>query len=167
MLAQFSNLLADETVPSTIKKFDFSSCRLNDTGLLYLINALANNKIISHIKLVDNFFSEHIESVLLQTLNKNTSLIDIQLQRNRLSHSCLAKIKKISVRNKCIIEEDEPNKLKKEIYRLRYEHDKLEQARQQLNSQKNEIEKIKSYKKVSIPSITLCTLLISPSNPCI
>jgi len=129
MLAQFANILADEASPSCIKKFDFSSCRLNDTGLLYLINSLQNNKVISNMKLVDNFFSENIEAVLLQTLNKNTSLIDIQLQRNRLSHSCLTKIKKIAVRNKCIIEEDEPNKLKKEIYRLRYEHDKLEQAR--------------------------------------
>ncbi|CAI2387605.1 unnamed protein product [Moneuplotes crassus] len=153
MLAQFSNLLSDEANPSSIKKFDFSSCRLNDTGLLYLINAIQHNKTISHMKLVDNFFSENIEAILLQTLNKNTSLIDIQLQRNRLSHSCLSKVKKISVRNKCIIEEDEPNKLKKEIYRLRYEHDKLEQARQQLNNQKNEIEKIKSYKKELLDQI--------------
>jgi Ran GTPase-activating protein (RanGAP) involved in mRNA processing and transport len=153
MLALFANLLAEETSPSTIKKFDFSSCRLNDTGLLYLINALQNNKVVSHMKLVDNFFSENIEAVLLQTLNKNTSLIDIQLQRNRLSHACLTKIKKIAARNQRIIEEDEPNKLKAEIYRLRYEHEKLEQARQQLKNQKDEIEKIKSYKKELVDQI--------------
>jgi Ran GTPase-activating protein (RanGAP) involved in mRNA processing and transport len=150
MLSQFANILDDESNPSCIKKFDFSSCRLNDTGLLYLINALQNNKNVSHMKLIDNFLSENIEAVLLQTLNKNTSLIEIHLQRNRLSHACLTKIKKIAARNQRIIEEDEPNKLKKEIYRLRYEHDKLEQARQQLNNQKMEIEKIKSYKKVRV-----------------
>ena len=41
-----------------LKKFDFSSCRLNDAGLIFLINALEKNKKISQIKLADNFFSE-------------------------------------------------------------------------------------------------------------
>lgn len=143
MLALFSNILSDESNPWSLKKFDFSSCRLNDTGLLYLINALQNNKTVSHIKLIDNYFSEDIEAILLQTLNKNTSLIEIALQRNRLSHSCLSKIKKITSRNQRMIEEDEPNRLKAEIYRLRYEHQKLEEAKQQLKSQKEEIERVK------------------------
>lgn len=146
MLALFANVLANEDNPSSLKKFDFSSCRLNDTGLLYLINALQTNKQVSHMKLVDNFFSEDIEAILLQTLNKNTSLTDIQLQRNRLSHSCLSKIKKITSRNQRMIEEDEPNKLKAEIYRLRYEHQKLEEAKQELKKQREEIEKVKGYK---------------------
>jgi Ran GTPase-activating protein (RanGAP) involved in mRNA processing and transport len=30
-----------------LRKFDFSTCRLNDTGLLFLIKALENNKMIS------------------------------------------------------------------------------------------------------------------------
>lgn len=98
---------------------------------------------MSHIKLIDNYFSEDIEAILLQTLNKNTSLIEIALQRNRLSHSCLSKIKKITSRNQRMIEEDEPNRLKAEIYRLRYEHQKLEEAKQQLKSQKEEIERVK------------------------
>lgn len=147
MLALFSNILADESNPCTLKKFDFSSCRLNDTGLLYLINALQNNKTVSRIKLIDNFFSEDIEAILLQTLNKNTTLIEISLQRNRLSHSCLTKIKKITSRNQRMIEEDEPNRLKAEIYRLRYEHQKLEEAKQQLKSQKEEIERVKGYRE--------------------
>lgn len=110
MLALFANILSEDTKPektnhrssqspapldtftpstnpSCLKKLDFSSCRLNDTGLLYLINALQNNKLVSHLKLIDNFFSEEIEAILLQTLNKNTSLVEICLQRNRLSHS--------------------------------------------------------------------------------
>ena len=119
MLALFSNILADETNPCSLKRFDFSSCRLNNTGLLYLINALQNNKVVSHMKLIDNFFSEDIEAILLQTLNKNTSLIEVCFQRNRLSHSWITKIKKITSRNQRMIEEDEPNKLKAEIYRLR------------------------------------------------
>ena len=34
-----------------------------------------------------------------------------------------------------MMEEQEPNKLKAEIYRLRYEHTKLENAKRQLNQQ--------------------------------
>lgn len=114
------------TGATKLRKFDFSSCKLNDSGLFFLINALQNNKLISHIKLSDNFFSESVEALMLEKLNKNTTLIDIGLQGNRFSHSCLTKVKKIALRNVKMIEEQEPNKLKAEIYRLRYEHHKLE-----------------------------------------
>jgi len=84
--------------------------------------------------------------MMLETLNKNTALIDIGLQGNRFSHSCLSKIKKIANRNVKMIEEQEPNKLKAEIYRLRYEHQKLEQAKGMLKAQKIEIENVKKLK---------------------
>lgn len=45
-----------------------------------------------------------------------------------------------------MIEEQEPNKLKAEIYRLRYEHGKLTEAKQKLQSQKQEIEHVKKLK---------------------
>ena len=45
-----------------------------------------------------------------------------------------------------MVEEQEPNKLKAEIYRLRFEHSKLEQAKAQLKSQKIEIENVKKLK---------------------
>ena len=85
-------------------------------------------------------------ATLLETLNKNTSLIDIGLTGNRFSHSCLAKIKKITSRNIKMIEEHEPNKLKAEIYKLRYEYSKLQMAKTKLDQQKNEIEKVKKVK---------------------
>ena len=84
------------------------------------------------IKLADNFFSESVEAMMLETLNKNITLVDIGLNGNRFSHSCLAKVKKITQRNIKMIEEQEPNKLKAEIYRLKYEHQKLEQAKKKL-----------------------------------
>ena len=130
-----------------LKRFDFSSCRLNDAGLIFIINALERNKKISQIKLADNFFSEQVEAIMLETLNKNTILVDIGLLGNRFSHSCLAKIKKIANRNVKMIEEQEPNKLKAEIYKLRYEHSKLEQARKLLKDQKDEIDKVKKVKQ--------------------
>ena len=147
ILELFAQVIMGDGVGATkLRKFDFSSCRLNDTGLIFLINALERNKKISAIKLADNFFSEQVEAIMLETLNKNTTLVDIGLQGNRFSHSCLAKIKKIASRNVKMIEEQEPNKLKAEIYKLRYEHDKLTQARNLLKQQKQEIDNVKKVK---------------------
>ena len=89
VIAYFANILADDSTSNKIKKFDFSSCRMNDEGLIYLINALQNNKKVTSIKLTDNFFSENVEAILLETLNKNVSLIEIALQGNRFSHAGL------------------------------------------------------------------------------
>jgi Ran GTPase-activating protein (RanGAP) involved in mRNA processing and transport len=95
-MAYFANIIADPSQSGRIKKFDFSACRLNDAGLIYLINALQNNKNVQSIKLADNFFSENVEAILLETLNKNTALTEIVLTGNRFSHSCLQKVKKIT-----------------------------------------------------------------------
>jgi len=43
--------------------------------------------------------------MMLESLNKNTSLIEINFSGNRFSHSCLAKIKKIAIRNVKMVEE--------------------------------------------------------------
>ena len=88
-----------------LKKFDLSSCRLNDYGLLYLLTALAFNPRVQRVKLNDNFFSETIEASLLEILNKNMHLTEISLQGNRLSHGCLAKIKQITYRNSKLVED--------------------------------------------------------------
>lgn len=100
VLGYFANILSETSGPGPqqckLKKFDFSSCRLNDTGLIYLINSLQFNKQISIVKLQDNFFSESVEAILLETLNKNTTLTEISITGNRFSHSCLAKVKKIT-----------------------------------------------------------------------
>jgi len=89
VIAYFANILTDSSAGGRLRKFDFSSCRLNDAGLIYLINALQNNKKVNSIKLTDNFFSENVEAILLETLNKNISLTEIALAGNRFSHACL------------------------------------------------------------------------------
>jgi len=83
---------------------------------------------------------------MLESLAKNTALIEVNFAGNRFSHSCLAKLKKITTRNMRMIEEQEPNKLKAEIYRLRYEHGKLEEAKAKLKQQKSEIDNVKMLK---------------------
>lgn len=120
-MAVFANVLTNST-KSHIKQFDFSNCKLNDTSLIYLINSLHGNYQVYSMRLTDNFFSESVESVLLETLNRNQSLTEIMLHGNRLSHSCLTKLKKLVQRNIKLIEDQEPNKLKAEIYRLKFEH---------------------------------------------
>ena len=51
VLELFAGILATEDDNGTpalkLKKFDFSTCRLNDSGLIFLIKALENNKTIS------------------------------------------------------------------------------------------------------------------------
>lgn len=143
-MACFANILANGS--SHLQQFDFSSCRLNDAGLLFLINALHNNKSVFSIRLTDNFFSENVEAVLLETLNKNTALTEIALQGNRFSHSCLQKVKKIAQRNVKLIEDQEPSKLKAEIYRLRYEHARLDKAKAQLAQHQQDIKGVGQYK---------------------
>lgn len=145
VIAYFANIVAEGS-SGQLENFDFSSCRLNDSGLIFIINALHNNKTIYSVKLTDNFFSEKVEAVLLETLNKNITLTEILLQGNRLSHSCLQKLKKITQRNVKLIEEQEPNKLKAEIYRLRYEHTKLDKAKTLLSQQQEEIKNVSNYR---------------------
>ena len=84
---------------------------------------------------------------MLETLNKNMNLVEITLHGNRLSHSCLAKIKQIYQRNTKLIEEQEPNRLKAELYRLKYEHEKLEQARSELKKKKEYIDDLTAQKE--------------------
>ena len=84
-------------MPKTkLKRFELSSCRLNDAALMYVIDCLSSDKQISCVKLSDNFFSEQIEHVMLEALNKNTTLTEVNLAGNRFSHSCLTKLKKIT-----------------------------------------------------------------------
>ena len=84
--------------------------------------------------MVDNFFSESLEIILIDTLNKNQTLTELSLKGNRLSHTCLKKVKQIINRNIKAIEEKEPNKLKAAIYKLKYEQQKLDKAKEGLKA---------------------------------
>lgn len=58
----------------------------------------------------------------------------------------MQKLNKILKRNIKMIEEEEPNKLKAEIYRLRYEQQKLEKAKKTLAKQKDQLNDLKREK---------------------
>jgi len=79
-------------------------------------------------------------------LERNGSLIHLGLKGNRLSVCCLNRIQKILLRNRKDLEEKEPNKLKTEIYRLKYEQKKILIAKDRLKQQEKEINKLEEIK---------------------
>jgi hypothetical protein len=54
--------------------------------------------------MADNFFSESFETQIMDSLRKNTAIIDIDLKENRFTHACLSKIGKMTRRNIIAIE---------------------------------------------------------------
>lgn len=84
------------------------------------------------LKASDNYISEKIEKILLEVLEKNKSLNEFNVWGNRLSLCCLNRIAKITSRNQKSLEEKEPNKIRTEIYRLKYEQKKIMMAREKL-----------------------------------
>lgn len=126
----------------SLQKLDISSSRISDSGILHLLERIDYFENIRSIKVTDNFISEKIEKILLEILDKNKSLIEFGVQGNRLSLCCLNRIKKILQRNNKELEEKEPNKIKTEIYRLKYEQKKIKAAKKKLDQQESDINKL-------------------------
>lgn len=138
------NALGAEDV--TLKKLDVSSSRISDSGILHFLERIDYFENIRSIKVTDNFISEKIEKILLEILEKNKTLIEFAVQGNRLSLCCLNRIKKILQRNNKELEEREPNKIKTEIYRLKYEQKKIKAAKKKLDQQESDINKLEEKK---------------------
>ena len=153
-----NNLLGDESVKyfaetilskestSYLVSFDFSSCKIYDQGLIYLLNSLTTNEKINWINLRDNYFSHEIDFVILNFLEKNTHLTHIDLMKNRFSFQCLQKVNKIIKRNRNIQNNKEPNKLLVELYSLKYENTKLNELKETLKIIENDNAKLKLNK---------------------
>ena len=142
----FSETILSKESRSNLVSFDFSSCKIYDQGLIYLLNSLATNTKISWINLRDNYFSHEIDFVILNFLDKNTNLTHIDLTKNRFSFQCLQKVNKIIKRNRNIQNNKEPNKLLVELYSLKYENTKLNELREALKSIENYNAKLKLNK---------------------
>ena len=99
---------------------------------MHFLERLEYFENIRCIKSTDNFISEKIEKILLEILEKNKTLIEFSVNGNRLSLCFLNRVKKILQRNSKELEEREPNKIKTEIYRLKYEQKKIIAARKRL-----------------------------------
>lgn len=94
----------------------------------------------------DNYFSHEIDFVILNFLEKNTTITHIDLTKNRFSFQCLQKVNKIIKRNRNIQNNREPNKLLVELYSLKYENTKLNELREALKSIENYNAKLKLNK---------------------
>ncbi len=64
------------------------------------------------MKCNDNYISEKFEKLYVDLLNQNKTLINLNLNGNRISLSCLKALKKIIDRNMKDFEEREPKKMK-------------------------------------------------------
>ena len=142
----FSEIILNKGNNSNLVSFDFSSCKIYDQGLIYLLNSLASNSKINWINLRDNYFSHEIDFVILNFLEKNTTITHIDLTKNRFSFQCLQKVNKIIKRNRNIQNNREPNKLLVELYSLKYENTKLNELREALKSIENYNAKLKLNK---------------------
>ena len=142
----FAENILNKNSTSCLTNFDFSSCKIYDQGLIYILNGLISNEKISWINLKDNYFSHEIDFVILDFLEKNTNLIHIDLTKNRFSFQCLQKVNKIVKRNRNIQNNKEPNKLLVELYSLKYENTKLNELRETLKNLENYNAKLKLNK---------------------
>ena len=142
----FSETILSKESKSNLISFDFSSCKIYDQGLIYLLHSLASNARINWINLRDNYFSHEIDFVILNFLEKNTTLTHIDLTKNRFSFQCLQKVNQIIKRNRNIQNNKEPNKLLVELYSLKYENTKLNELREALKSIENYNAKLKLNK---------------------
>ena len=142
----FSEIILNKDTTSSLTSFDFSSCKIYDQGLIYILHSLTNNDKISWISLKDNFFSHEIDFVILNFLEKNSTLTHIDLTKNRFSFQCLQKVNKIIKRNRNIQNNKEPNKLFVELYSLKYENTKLNELKETLKIIENDNAKLKLNK---------------------
>ena len=142
----FAESILNKDSTSCLVSFDFSSCKIYDQGLIYLLNSLTTNEKINWINLRDNYFSHEIDFVILNFLEKNTHLTHIDLIKNRFSFQCLQKVNKIIKRNRNIQNNKEPNKLLVELYSLKYENTKLNELKETLKIIENDNAKLKLNK---------------------
>ena len=142
----FAESILNKESTSCLVSFDFSSCKIYDQGLIYLLNSLTTNEKINWINLRDNYFSHEIDFVILNFLEKNTHLTHIDLIKNRFSFQCLQKVNKIIKRNRNIQNNKEPNKLLVELYSLKYENTKLNELKETLKIIENDNAKLKLNK---------------------
>ena len=143
----FADTILSQETTSNLTAFDFSSCKIYDQGLIYLLNELTKNEKITWVNLRENFFSHEIDFVILNFLEKNTKVTHFDLKKNRFSFQCLQKVDKIIKRNKKIQNDKEPNRLLVELYSLKYENTKLNELKDTLKGIENDNEKLKLNKK--------------------
>ena len=118
-----------------LNRLDISSCKVADKGIIRLIEGLDCLAELQYLKAQDNYVSDKYEKIIVELLQKNSSLISLVLTGNRLSLSCLKTIKKLMDRNNKELEEREPNRIKSEIYRLKEKQKKIADAKERLELQ--------------------------------
>jgi len=150
---QYADRMMEFKESCKLTKMDFSSCRIGDEGILHFLQSLNEYDGLTSLRVGDNFISEKIEKVVVEMLEVNKNLTEFAIHGNRISLSCLSRIRKILARNQKEANEREPNKLKTELYRLQYEQKKIVDAKEKLKVQEKEINKAIETKDTLIKDI--------------
>ena len=73
----FAFMIEQLNYKGRLEKVDLSKNKINDAGLLIMIESLKISKKLRSIRLNENYFSEKIEATFLEQINKNISLTEI------------------------------------------------------------------------------------------
>ena len=95
-----------------MERLDISGCKISDRGFLHLLENINNFPSLRYLRVAENYISEKYEKIYAELLQKNVTLIVLNLHGNRLSLSGLKAIKKIIDKNMKEFEEREPKKMK-------------------------------------------------------
>ena len=90
----------------------------------------------------ENYISEKYQKIYAELLQKNSTLISLNLHGNRLSLSGLRAIKKIIDKNLKEYEERQPKKMKSQILNLKEKQRKIKDTQERIEKQKKEIAKL-------------------------
>lgn len=104
----------------SLRHLDLSTTSFGDKGAIALGLALSENTSLSTLCIDNNHLSESSGLALAEVLDKNTNLTFIDIQGNQIDHSTFLRIRHTLRRNKTNLMLQEPNRLQKELIRLKY-----------------------------------------------
>ena len=119
-----------------ISHLDLEDSWIGDRGVVALGVALANNKTVSTLKINNNHISDDGGNAFVALLEKNRSLQNCSLKGNNVFHCTIMHAQKITNRNKQAKQDEVPSRLRKEVIKLHYQMYKLEEAKIELENQR-------------------------------
>lgn len=119
-----------------ISHLDLEGTWVGDRGAIALGVALANNKTVSTLKINNNHISDDGGNAFVALLDKNRSLQNCSLKGNNIFHCTIMHAQKIANRNKQTKQDEVPSRLRKEVIKLHYQMYKLEEAKIELENQR-------------------------------
>jgi len=139
---ELAEALRPQNCPECSLQFlDLSRCRVGMAGAGHLMSCLAESDTLRVLRLGDNFLDDSLDMTLIDQL---TSVHELQLAGNRLSHASLQHVAQITARNRHRTRDEEPSTLRSEVHRLLFQEAKLGKAREQVDRDEAEVARCQS-----------------------